>query len=469
MSRVVNDKGRIPIVFSTDNNYAFCTYVALISIIKNTRTQDILEFYILIDNSFTEENRKIIEKAEDLYHNVITSFLTVDVNFYKQIKVNYDSRITIATYYRLFISEILSDIDKCIYLDSDIIVELDIEKMYKIDIADNYIAGVRDAIVQEEMEIYKDYADKLGIVSMDTYMNAGILVMNLKKIREEKLYEKFLIHIDRNYDMADQDILNVCCYGKIQFLPLKYNLPKRFYNRFYKLEKTVIADEEIKEIKRGNMILHFSEMYKPWDSVRCRGQEIWWHYARMTVCTEILEKIAGEADKYSIQKDAQYLYKLVKDKKNIVIFGYSDIGKRVCDFLLEIHVDVLCFCDNDVNKQGKSYRGLDVLPIEKVYRDEKDIFVINTSQRYSNAVNIQLKEIGIFPENIFVYKNKNKLYYISLIPELYEQELGQVFLEEYGIAPGNMTWSQMLARLKENINEILKQKYFFNEWLQSYL
>lgn len=469
MSRAINNRGRIPIVFSTDNNYAFFTYVALTSIVRNTVTQDTLEFYILIDNSFTKESKEIIQKAENLYHNVKTNFITVDITFYKQIKVNYDARITIATYYRLFISEILSDVEKCIYLDSDIIVEVDITNMYKIDLADNYIAGVRDAIIQEEIEDYKNYANRLGILSMDNYVNAGILVMNLERFRKEKLYEKFLIHIGKNYDMADQDILNICCNDKIQFLPLKYNFPKRFYNRRCRLEKTVFEEKEIKEIECGNMILHFSEMFKPWDSVRCRGQEIWWHYAKMTSCMEILERIAEEAERNSTQKDAQYFYVSVKDRKKIVVFGYSDVGKRACDFLMKINADLLCFCDNDVNKQGKSYRGLNVLPIEKVYRDEKDIFVINTSQRYTNVINKQLQKFGISPQNIFIYKYKNKLYYISLTPELYEYELGQLFLEEYGILPGIMNWSQMIEILAENLNRTIKQKYFIDEWIQAYL
>jgi lipopolysaccharide biosynthesis glycosyltransferase len=52
-------------------------------------------------------------------------------------------RINNMTYYRLLLPSILSDCDKCLYLDSDIIVCGDLYELLKIEIDDSYIAGVK--------------------------------------------------------------------------------------------------------------------------------------------------------------------------------------------------------------------------------------------------------------------------------------------------------------------------------------
>lgn len=69
-------------------------------------------------------------------------FINVDEKIFKDIIMKIP-HITVQTYYRLLIGELLpNEINKCIYLDSDICVCKDLSELFNIDIKDNYLAGV---------------------------------------------------------------------------------------------------------------------------------------------------------------------------------------------------------------------------------------------------------------------------------------------------------------------------------------
>ena len=62
-----------------------------------------------------------------------------------------------------------------------------------------------------------------------------ILIMNLKKIRENKIEEKFLKSFETDghrLNQAEQDILNLVCADKIKFLHLKYLVCSYIYNLY---------------------------------------------------------------------------------------------------------------------------------------------------------------------------------------------------------------------------------------------
>ena len=64
---------------------------------------------------------------------------------------------------------------------------------------------------------------RLHLPSMRKYLNAGVLLINLKQIREDNMTKKFIELSKKNYLSQDQDVLNVACYGKIITLHPKYN------------------------------------------------------------------------------------------------------------------------------------------------------------------------------------------------------------------------------------------------------
>lgn len=112
--------------------------------------------------------------------------------------------------------------DKILYLDIDMMANGDISKLYNIDISDYEYAAVKEK-----------YGSK--IIAPD-YINAGMLLMNMKKIKETRLLEKARKLIKtKKLLFADQDAIYKATKKKL-LLPRIYNEQSKF-NR----EDTVIC------------------------------------------------------------------------------------------------------------------------------------------------------------------------------------------------------------------------------------
>ena len=70
------------------------------------------------------------------------------------------------------------------------------------------------------------FQDKTINVTLDEYFNAGVLLMNLKKLREDSIPEKIFRFAEEHFDIitaADQDMINVVCAGKIKPISTTWN------------------------------------------------------------------------------------------------------------------------------------------------------------------------------------------------------------------------------------------------------
>jgi len=104
--------------------------------------------------------------------------------------------------------------DKLLYLDIDMMAGDDISKLYNIDISDYEYAAVKEK-----------YGSK--IIKWD-YINAGMLLLNMQKIKETKLFEKAREMLKtRKMLFADQDALYWQTTKKL-ILPKKFNNQSSF-------------------------------------------------------------------------------------------------------------------------------------------------------------------------------------------------------------------------------------------------
>src|SRR5699024_3228667 len=98
------------------------------------------------------------------------------------------AHISVVTYYRLALPNLLPQYDKLIWLDGDTIVCRDLSCLFNTDMGNNYIAGVLAPYVAQDA----NYAKILGIPNMKTYVNAGVLLWNLDLMRQNNLEQKFM-------------------------------------------------------------------------------------------------------------------------------------------------------------------------------------------------------------------------------------------------------------------------------------
>ena len=261
----------IPIVLSADNKYEPYLYTTMVSILENQYKNTFYSFYVLVPSNFEKINENEILKLNNKYKCYI-HFIYIKKTF-ANIRM-FIPHISFPTYYRLLIGDILpKEIDKCIYLDVDLCIVKDLSDLFNIDMKDNYIAGV----LSPKYYFYKEeHCKRLNLSSMIQYINAGMLLMNLKQIRMDNMTQKFIKLTEKNFASQDQDILNVACYGKILTLKPKYNLQVvRLFEKNNSYLRDLYRKEEIIQAKRSPYIIHFSAKKKPWNSIGINLEKYW--------------------------------------------------------------------------------------------------------------------------------------------------------------------------------------------------
>lgn len=75
-------------------------------------------------------------------------------------------------------------------------------------------------------------------------------------------------------------------------------------------------------------------------------------------------------------EDYQIIKDLKKYKEDIVVFGFGIVGKRMVPLFLENNINIKYICDNDENKQGQFYEGIEIVSLEKLKDNSNYLFII---------------------------------------------------------------------------------------------
>ena len=265
----------IPVVLAADENYAPQMYVTILSALKSKNKNTFYEFICLVPDRFPADIEGEFEKLQNKFSNAKIKFIFMNNDFKEQEM--HISHISTPTYYRLKMPELLLEYKKAIYLDVDIIVLQDLSGLFNTDLDNFYIAGVKAAayiLNENNREHYKS----IGIEDMSGYINAGMTLWNLEKIREDNLEPKLIELAGKNFSSMDQDVINLAFCGKIKFLDFKYNLMTKYYKRILKERENLDRKKKKKEIDEALLspvIIHYADYIKPWSTEEVWLQEYW--------------------------------------------------------------------------------------------------------------------------------------------------------------------------------------------------
>ena len=212
---------RINVCLACDNNYAKYAGVVIASILSSANQEDNLNIFIL-DGGISEEKKSQILTLKSLKDCSI-NFVNIDEDLFEDYKkVKTHKYITIATYFRLKLASLLPDINRVIYFDCDFIVNSSLKELFNKDLGEMPIAGAKDI-------------NKRILKHNPTYVNAGMLVMDLNNIRKLQLEDKFLEWTRKHADtikMGDQEIINEVCKNNIYLVEDEWNVQSsNFTNR----------------------------------------------------------------------------------------------------------------------------------------------------------------------------------------------------------------------------------------------
>ena len=257
----------IPIFFASDDKYVKYLAVSLKSLISNANTRNYKYHIHILNDGLSEVNKGFLIG----YENKDFKFFFDNVReAYERIKKLLPVRdyYNINTYFRFFIPTEFPQYDKAIYIDSDTIVLQGIHKLFNYHIKNYYLGAVTDRVVSQT-PLFQEYTSKSLGIEPAHYFNAGVLLMNTKKLREIDILAKFaeLANFYKFQVAQDQDYFNVLCKGHVRYLDTRFNCQT--------FRDIPVDDSRI-------VIIHYNLGKKPWNDEYMPLGRFFWHYARRT-------------------------------------------------------------------------------------------------------------------------------------------------------------------------------------------
>lgn len=219
---------KIAIVLSFDEFFAPYASVTLQSIIEFSSPNSTYDI-ILLNNGMDSRTKKMLLEPFGGRKNFSVRFVDCRA-FFAGRNLHVERGYTPVTYNRLSLATILSDFEKIIYLDSDIIMNSDIARLYSYELGDNLIAGVRDLpmIAWGSVKSNPEHENIYEILELSdpmAYINAGMLICNVEKFNKELPFSYIIDYVSsRRLRWMDQDAFNKLCDGKILLLPQEFNV-----------------------------------------------------------------------------------------------------------------------------------------------------------------------------------------------------------------------------------------------------
>ena len=208
----------------------------------------------LVDHTSREVNAHVLTRGlgSAFRERMGKLFPEINFTFYNFDDVNYGdeiallSHISVSTMDRLFLPEMLNDLDKVLYLDIDILIQGDVGELYDLNLGDNAFAGKRTRLKtwanmirpitratlhfapEKAWDIRKRLHDQADLTSRT--FNAGILVLNLELMRAENFTAEHMYLVEQ-CRMNDQDVFNIYSRDRVLEIDSEWNhVPSQDFN-----------------------------------------------------------------------------------------------------------------------------------------------------------------------------------------------------------------------------------------------
>lgn len=241
---------KTPVVFAANDDFAAPLAAALYSLKRSSRSVLDIRILYISGRLGSDNRRKLLFAADDTF---CVSFMEI---FPHQLPVHPNPRISMETYLRFLLPEVLGEYDQAVYLDCDTLVFSDLAEIVHLPMTEPV-----SAVVNDEAEV--GYCDVVLGFKKGEYFNAGIMIMDLNAFRAQDISEKCISYLNTHPDAKyqDEEALNVVLRGHWCRLPLKWNLQWKLHE----LKKTENAPDAEKFAFSNEGILHYAGNEKPWE------------------------------------------------------------------------------------------------------------------------------------------------------------------------------------------------------------
>ena len=189
---------RVAAYFGSRNLYGDML-VSAKSLLKNAKIDRV--FFLIEDDDYPYE---IPSKIETINAGAMLT------QWFRENGPNWNSGWTPMGLVRVALTKVFPQYDKVLTIDCDTIVLKDISDLWDIPLDDYWFAAVKEP--------------SLTACTHNLYINAGVALMNLKKLREDEKDENMIGLLNNHrYTFVAQDAMNAMCQGGIYELPGDYN------------------------------------------------------------------------------------------------------------------------------------------------------------------------------------------------------------------------------------------------------
>ena len=269
----MNKLTKVVPVFLTINN-AYAPYAAA-TIHSLTRYCDKKRYYkvIILHDGLNLVNRVRLRSL--VTDNVALQFKKITNSLYLRAVIKYCARekgagdffSAAVYYYRFFIPRLFPMYEKAVYIDSDTILRGDVGELFDVELEETeVIAAMPDPKVVAIPE-FREYVEKAVGVPAGEYVNDGVMLMSLKKMRKLHYLSTMVGLIEKyNADLVapDQDYANVILRGKIHKIGAEWNAEPR------------------EDLPKDTKLVHFNLFNKPWHYKNVPCEKLFWNAARGT-------------------------------------------------------------------------------------------------------------------------------------------------------------------------------------------
>lgn len=265
---------RYEIVFAINAEYLPHLSTALLSLLTNNSNERLS--VSIINSDIQAQDFSKIEKMTCNFDCALHD-VKVPVETFEGLPIGH--HLEKSTYYRLLIPKLINA-DRVLYLDADLIVLNSIAKLLRCELGSRPVAAV-------ENPGFGDRKFALGMSKTAAYLNAGVMVMNLKYWRELEVSQKIIDFIANNpevIEFADQCGINAVLNGNWLALPPEYNVQHTFFGG-----KLPDKYKSIQPILDKAAIMHFTGGGKPWHMLHKHPyKKLYWFYRKKTPYKSLL-------------------------------------------------------------------------------------------------------------------------------------------------------------------------------------
>lgn len=254
------------VVFATSDLYSKPAYITLKSMLMNNVDVDEITVYY-VGNCLSGDSKIRLQTLIDEYNR---SIMFIEMPEWLN-SISGLLRTNAIAYTYCYFQDILPEsVDKVLLLEGDTIVTDNLREFYSIDIEAYYLAATDD--LQS-----KWCKQKVGIKATSPYFNSGVMLINLKKMRDDNITEKITALIkkgDAKFLYEVQDEMNVLFEGKVKIIPPKFNCTTALflfdYNNMkrYRHPTTCCTRTDFEEAKTHPVVVHFTKnqiiQSRPW-------------------------------------------------------------------------------------------------------------------------------------------------------------------------------------------------------------